>query len=425
VQSIEKLRGWDKFTLYGNKERTKYVVRWWDAEKSRQCSRALKAGDLVSAREEALTVAGEVVSPIAYIHDTKDPPFGEIWPAWEAHRAEETTFERQVLLRSRWHNYYRDRLGSVRCSRIEDELKKFRTELLKHGKPWKEGVKTATGSLQPNTIQEIVDTAQRAVNYAIKKRLVTDVPGVDKIRVPGFQVPKDRNPKGRYVTFQEIGKLIDAAGHNLKEVLLECGTAARIGAISDMTVEQVYLRAGVVDLSVPGTQQTTKARPLVPISGPMWWILRERLARQVHDRHVILYQSEAITKKTRSQTMRRLREKAGLENANKVNWYSLRHTLSDCLYERVSAKARSMLFGHDDAFSNKEKRRLFGDGSAMSDIYRRETLAPLYEVAKVLDEQWWPEIQKHCQTDLRLSEADSQQMRLIYVSELNQYDSGA
>jgi MOSC domain-containing protein YiiM len=61
--------------------------------------------------------------------------------------------------------------------------------------------------------------------------------------------------------------------------------------------------------------------------------------------------------------------------------------------------------------------------SPTSEIYRREKLAPLYEIAEVLNREWWPEIQKHCKTDLRLGEADSQQIRLVYVSELKQGDT--
>ncbi len=73
--------------------------------------------------------------------------------------------QRQILLRSRWYNDYRDRLGHVRCSKIEDELKKFRSELVEHGHLWKEGRKTAKGSLHPNTIQEIV---RESPNYRVE-----------------------------------------------------------------------------------------------------------------------------------------------------------------------------------------------------------------------------------------------------------------
>ncbi len=41
----------------------------------------------------------------------------------------------------------------------------------------------------------------------------------------------------------------------------------------------------------------------------------------------------------------------------------------------------------------------------LPDIYRRRKLAYAYEVAKVLERDWWPEIQKHCKFDLKLPEA--------------------
>ena len=423
-RSLESVAGWDRFALYVKEDCSppKYKVRWSEARKQR--SQGLEARDLVSAREEALDVVAKVISPVEYIHDRKDPTFGEIWPSWEAYRAEETVIERQILLRSRWNNYYRDRLGLHRCSNTESELKKFRDELVKHGKPWKEGVKTSSGTLHPDTIDEIVNTPRRAVNRAIDKKLIEGVPKIDRIKVVGFLAPKDRKPKGRYLGLDEIGGMIDVAGHNLDELLIECGCASRIGAITDLTTDRIYLHAGIFDLLPSGIAQTPKGRPMAPISGPLWWVFRERLARHVADPHVLLYRSEGITKKTRSQTMRRIRKKAGLADHKQVTWYSIRHTLGDFLFQRVSGLARSMLLGHMGLFDEREKRKLLDPRSPTSEIYRREKLAPLYEIAEVLNREWWPEIQKHCKTDLRLGEADSQQIRLIYVSDLNQGGSG-
>jgi limonene-1,2-epoxide hydrolase len=66
--------------------------------------------------------------------------------------------------------------------------------------------------------------------------------------------------------------------------------------------------------------------------------LGERLARKVADRRVILFRSEGVFERTRSQTMRRIRKTAKLKNPERVTWYSIRHTLADWLYERVSGK---------------------------------------------------------------------------------------
>lgn len=227
---------------------------------------------------------------------------------------------------------------------------------------------------------------------------MTEVSEIDVIRVSGFQIPKDRSPKGRYLELSEIGAMIDVAGHNLDELLIECGCASRIGALADLTIDQVFLRAGIFDLLPPGALQTTKGRPFAPISGPLWLVFRERLARIVVDRHLLLYRSEGITKKTLSQTMRRIRIKAGLADPEQVTWYSIRHTLADVLLGRASGLARSMMLGHLDLFDDKEKRQLLDPRSPMSEIYRREKLAPLYEIAEVLNRDWWPEIQKHCKT---------------------------
>lgn len=418
MRVIESVAGWDRFKIVDH--RGNYGVRWYDPVKQKQFFESIQSRDLVAAREEALVIVWRVIAPEDLIENAVDPTIEEVWPFYEKSRAEETTPARQILLASRWINYYRDRLGKYPCSQIESQLRLMRDELVKHGKPWKEGRKLAKGKLSPNTIQEIVDAPRAAVNLAIAKNKVKGVPQVDKIKVPGFTKPRDRDPKGRYLGLEEIGALIDAAGNNLDELLIECGCAARIGAVTDLTIDQVYLAAGIFDLLPPGAPQTTKGRPYAPISGPLWWVFRDRLERNVADRHVILYRSEAVTKKTRSQTMRRMRTKAGLSEPDQVRWYSIRHTLSDFLDERVSVRARSMMLGHAELFDAKEKRKLLDPRSPMSDIYRRETLGPIYEIADALNEFWWPEIQKHCKTDLRLSEVDTPQIRLIYVSDKDQ-----
>lgn len=44
------------------------------------------------------------------------------------------------------------------------------------------------------------------------------------------------------------------------------------------------------------------------------------------------------------------------------------------------------------------------DGSKTTLIYLKSKLEHLIPVRKALDEEWWPEIQKHCSVDLRLKD---------------------
>jgi hypothetical protein len=79
---------------------------------------------------------------------------------------------------------------------------------------------------------------------------------------------------------------------------------------------------------------------------------------------------------------------------------------------------------HTLLLDDSEKRKLLDPRSPTSKTFRREKLAQLEEIARVFNEQWWPEMQKHCKADLRLDEADSKQIRLTYISAPEQGDNG-
>jgi hypothetical protein len=88
-----------------------------------------------------------------------------------------------------------------------------------------------------------------------------------------------------------------------------------------------------------------------------------------------------------------------------VNWYSIRHTLIDWLEMRVPAKSLSMLAGHVAALDTRERRQMREhDGSKTTLIYLQAKLAHLDPIRKALDEEWWPQIQMHCNLDLRLGD---------------------
>jgi len=64
-----------------------------------------------------------------------------------------------------------------------------------------------------------------------------------------------------------------------------------------------------------------------------------------------------------------------------------------------------MLAGHISAFDTKERRQFRqNDGSKTTIIYLRQKLVHLDPIRKALEEECWPEIQKHCKLDLRLGD---------------------
>ncbi|PJN93149.1 hypothetical protein CNY89_23215, partial [Amaricoccus sp. HAR-UPW-R2A-40] len=124
---------------------------------------------------------------------------------------------------------------------------------------------------------------------------VAAVPQVPVIEVPGMIAPRDgRIPKGRLVTLAEIGSLIDAAAtdkagepslypHVLHQLLIHIGSGARSGAVFELTEPQVLTSLGVFDLRrYHATEDRSKPRGIVPISGPLWWVFdnaRETIGR--------------------------------------------------------------------------------------------------------------------------------------------------
>ena len=101
----------------------------------------------------------------------------------------------------------------------------------------------------------------------------------------------------------------------------------------------------------------------------------------------------------------RLVARAGIDDGlahedTRANWYSIRRTFADWLDERVSDAAISAVMGHFE-ISSRTRHQLFDAGSPTTDIYKRRKLGPVLEVAKVLDEEWWPSIQPFTSVDLR------------------------
>jgi len=114
-----------------------------------------------------------------------------------------------------------------------------------------------------------------------------------------------------------------------------------------------------------GWKQTTKYRPVIPVTGPMRWAAAEAAMTAGPDQQLIHYRSAGLTGRNGTQIIHRLAKRAlGKEGTVKVNWYSFRHTLIDWLEMRVPAKSLSMLAGHVSARDTRERRQMRAhDGS--------------------------------------------------------------
>lgn len=155
--------------------------------------------------------------------------------------------------------------------------------------------------LTPDRIRRYI--AQRAVKATTAARELTVLRAALKHAVadriiaaaPPIAVPPPAEPRDRWLTRQEADALVAACRppHLRLFVLLALHTAARHGAILDLTWFQVDLERGRIDYNAPGRAQTHKRRPVVPINAP----LREALSAAragARSAYVVEYRGEKV-----------------------------------------------------------------------------------------------------------------------------------
>lgn len=427
---MRKVEEIGRFSIYVEERpsRDTYYLRYWDSVRQKQVARKLGGHSLAEVRGEALDLIRPMISADDVV-ESADPLFSQVWIVYQNHQRAKISKARHHLNELRWPLYYQPHLGSVRCSKMTAALNRMSAELLKIG--------TTKGDvrqkLSPNTVYDIVSTARAAVEHA-RSTGVAAVPQVPVIEVPGMIAPRDgRIPKGRLVTLAEIGSLIDAAAtdkagepslypHVLHQLLIHIGSGARSGAVFELTEPQVLTSLGVFDLRrYHATEDRSKPRGIVPISGPLWWVFdnaRETIGR---DGCVVHYRGEGLRGKNATQIISRIRERARLNgktlNLDRLNNYSFRHTLANWLRDYVPEGYISALLGHSvmvtvndrwrmhETAATVTKQNYFDSHPESREVARhRRMLANLYAIRDAMDEHFWPEVQKHCQFDLRLGQ---------------------
>lgn len=333
---------------------------------------------------------------------------------WSKKSGKKLSSARFRLLENRRDLYYRAHLWNVRMSRMGPALKDMVRALENGATPPRRNSGRRGGDwtpqpLHPNTIAEIISTAIETCAIAKSDGHTHHNPPRAPF-IAGKTAPHEREPKARYLSFEEIGKLIDACRrpHLLDLLLLDLGCGSRIGAVADVCGEYVHLDLGVIDLLGVGNIDSNKRRPIVPITGPMRGIL-ERLIARHGDGYLIVDRGKPLALGARNwtQTIQRLVGRSKIDEHLKpgdtpANWYSIRRTLADWLDTRVSDASISAVLGHFEIAANT-RRQLFEKGSPVTDIYKRRKLADVFEVANVLEREWWPSIQPYTSVDLGVS----------------------
>lgn len=431
MRKVEEIAG-GRFAIYVDERSSKdtYYVRWWDQGEKKQLTKKLGGRYLEEVRGEALDFIRPLISADDII-ESADPVFPQIWLLYQNRQKDRITPERWHLNELRWPLYYQPYLAGARSSRITAALVKMKDALLKIGRAPGDKRKP----LSPNTVYDIVSTARAAVEYA-RSINAASVPPVPTIEVAGVIAPREgRTPKGRILALAEIGALIDAAAtekdgspsqypHVLHELLLHVGSAGRSGAIIDLTEPQILWELGVFDLQpYMSAEDRAKPRGIVPISGPLWWVLEEACRTIGRDKHVVHYRGERLRGKNATQTIFRIRERALLDgrplNFDRLNNYSFRHTLANWLRDHVPEGYISAMLGHSvmvplpdrwrmhELAATTTRQNYFDNHPENREIGRhKRMLDHLSKIGEAMDQFWWPEIQRHCSLDLRLGEAN-------------------
>jgi len=137
------------------------------------------------------------------------------------------------------------------------------------------------------TIRREVGALRAALAWAQREKWIAEVPYVE--------MPSQPEPRNRWLTQQEVDDLIRAASspHVRLFMVLAYHTAARAGAILELTWDRVDFERKVISYDRPGRQRNKKRRAVVPINAPALAELQAARMVRVSD-HVIEFRGKPV-----------------------------------------------------------------------------------------------------------------------------------
>lgn len=187
-------------------------------------------------------------------------------------------------------------------------------------------------------------------------------------RAPAVELPPRPAPRDRYLTRQEIDRLLDAAvqPHIRLAVLLMLSTGARIGAVLELTWDRVDFERGVVDLRKTA-EGPRKGRAIVPMNAGLRAALQDARQAALSD-HVVEWAASPV-RSIRRGFMAAVTA-AGLEE---VSPHVLRHSAAVHMAEAgIPMSEISQFLGHSST-------------SVTERIYARFSPGHLQKAADVVD----------------------------------------
>ncbi|MEM9167420.1 MAG: site-specific integrase [Planctomycetota bacterium] len=165
------------------------------------------------------------------------------------------------------------------------------------------------------TIRRELGVLRAALSYARRHGRLREVPYIMDLREPP--------PRERYLTPREFQRLLaecKQTPHLWLFTLLATHTMQRPGAVLELTAGQIDLERNRINFLPPGTVQSQKRRPVVPITAT----LRPHLHRAIENSasgHIIEWKGQPV--KCVRIAFRKAAKRANLKD---VTPYTLRHT---------------------------------------------------------------------------------------------------
>lgn len=188
------------------------------------------------------------------------------------------------------------------------------------------------------TIRDELALISAALKYAEREKWID--------RAPYIELPPSPPPKDRWLTREEVNKLlyVTKAYHIKLFIKVALATASRSTAILELEWDRVDMEKRRIELNVPGRPRTKKGRATVPINDDLYEALLEAQERATCD-HVIEWgghQCESV-KKGFGNTAKR----AGFTD---VSPHTLRHTAATWMAQAgVSMWEIAGMLGHKDS----------------------------------------------------------------------------
>ncbi len=176
-----------------------------------------------------------------------------------------------------------------------------------------------------------------AMTFAERARIIDAAPHIER--------PAKPTPKERFLRKEEIQRLIDSADapHIAMAIHLLFATAARVGAVLDLTWDRVDLDRGVINLRLADAR-TRKGRAVVPINRGLTAALQTARAAALTD-HVIEWGSKPVKSIRKGFAAAALRA-----NLRDITLHTIRHSSAvEMVANGIPIEKVAQYLGHSNA----------------------------------------------------------------------------